>query len=396
MDGWHIDAIAEHLEAVTRGQIRQLLINVPPRHGKSNIVSVLWPAWEWTSTPERKWLFASYSQKLSTRDSVACRRLIESAWYQANWPEVKIATDQNEKMRYENTRRGVRIASSVGGTVTGEGGDRIVVDDPHATDEVESDAVRQSVLNWWDGTMVTRLNDPRTGTKVIIGQRVHQQDLSGHVLEQGGWEHLCLPAEFEGDSRKTSIGWTDPRTEPGDLLWPERFGREELDTLKTSMGSYAAASQLQQRPSPAGGGILKRHWWRYWQPRGAGLPPVMVKHPDGSLQPIAAVQLPEKLERVIQSWDMAFKDLKTSDFVVGQTWGCSQANRFLLDQVRPRDIAGCARHVGQVAAVSRKDRRGQGERLSGHSIAEARDIGPDSRESRGRQDRARLRRCAAD
>jgi len=147
-------------------------------------------------------------------------------------------------------------------------------------------------------------------------QHCHQ-DLSGHLLEQG-WEHLCLPAEYEDPSRMTSIGFTDPRTEPDELLWPERFGPKEIVDLKISLGSYAAAGQLQQRPSPAGGGIFKRHWFRYFQPRGANLPPVMVRLPDGTETSIVAIEEPRQVEEQIQSWDCAFKDLSTSDYVVGQ------------------------------------------------------------------------------
>ena len=139
--------------------------------------------------------------------------------------------------------------------------------------EAESDSVRKGTVDWWDVVMSTRVNDPRSAAKVVVMQRCHQQDLSGHVLEQGGWEHLCLPAEYEGPGRVTSIGFSDPRTEIGELLWPERFGPEELETLKRSLGTYAAAGQLQQRPSPSGGGIFQRHWFRLWQPPGANLPP---------------------------------------------------------------------------------------------------------------------------
>src|SRR5580692_6538037 len=145
--GWHIDAIVEHLEAVTRGEIRNLLINVPPRHMKSLLVSVFWPAWEWIEHPERRWLYSSYAASLSIRDSVNCRRLIESPWYHARWGHVfRLTSDQNTKGRFDNNRSGYRLSTSVGGTVTGEGGDRIVCDDPHKVDEVHSDTVRKAAL----------------------------------------------------------------------------------------------------------------------------------------------------------------------------------------------------------------------------------------------------------
>jgi len=197
--GWHIDAICLHLEAVSKGWIRNLLINLPPRHMKSLTVSVFWPCWEWATRPELRWLFVSYAESLSLRDSVKCRRLIQSQWYQANWGhKFHLMGDQNAKERYDNSASGYRLATSVNGSNTGEGGDRICVDDPHNIRERESDVIREGCLQWWDEVMPTRLNNPKTGTRVIVAQRVHERDLSGHVLEQGGWEHLCLPAEFEG------------------------------------------------------------------------------------------------------------------------------------------------------------------------------------------------------
>src|SRR5271168_477551 len=227
--GWHIDAITDHLEAVTRGDIRNLLIYVPPRHMKSLLVSVLWPAWEWIAHPERRWLYSSYAATLSIRDSVKCRTLIESPWYQRFWGDrYTLASDQNTKTRFDNNRSGYRIATSVGGTATGEGGDRIVCDDPHNVQDAESDSVRKATLDWFDVVMSTRVNDPRTAAMVVVMQRCHQRDLSGHLLEQGGYEHLCLPAEYEGPGRVTSIGFSDPRKEVGELLWPEQFGPEEI------------------------------------------------------------------------------------------------------------------------------------------------------------------------
>jgi len=262
--GFHIDAIIDHLEAVTRGEIRNLLINVPPRHMKGLLVSVFFPAWEWIRWPERRWLYSSYAATLSIRDSVKCRRLIESPWYQARWGHVFALTgDQNAKSRFDNNRSGYRLSTSVGGSVTGEGGDRIICDDPHKVDEVESDTARKNAIDWWDVAMSTRVNDPKTSAKVVVMQRCHQQDRSGHLLEQGGWEHLCLPAEYEGSKHVTVIGFADPRTEHGQLLWRKRYGPKEIEETKRSLGSYAAAGQLQQRPSPAEGGMIKRYWFQF-------------------------------------------------------------------------------------------------------------------------------------
>jgi predicted phage terminase large subunit-like protein len=265
--GTHIQLVADHLEAVTKGQIRNLLINLPPRHMKSLTVSVFWPVWEWIAAPHRRWLFASYAASLSIRDSLKCRRLIGSPWFQERWGDrLKLTSDQNEKMRFENDKTGCRIATSVGGSATGEGGDRVVVDDPHNVSERESDSIRRATLTWWDETMSTRLNDPKTGAKVIVMQRIHEKDLSGHVLEQGGYVHLCLPAEFDPAHRCTTIlNLKDERMVEGELLWPERISRSEIADFKLRLGPAGYAGQFQQRPAPAGGNRFKQEWFRYYR-----------------------------------------------------------------------------------------------------------------------------------
>src|SRR5207248_2403509 len=152
-----------------------------------------WRAWEWLRYPERRWLYSSYAASLSIRDSIKCRRLIESPWYQQRWGDrFALTSDQNTKGRFDNNRSGYRLSTSVGGAATGEGGDRIICDDPHNVQEAESDSVRKATLDWWDVVMSTRVNDPKTSSKVVVMQRCHQQDLSGHLLEKRGFEHLCL------------------------------------------------------------------------------------------------------------------------------------------------------------------------------------------------------------
>lgn len=265
--GYHVEAIAEHLQAVSDGLIQNLIINIPPRHSKSTLVSVIWPTWEWIEAPWLRWLFLSYAQTLSTRDSVKRRRLIESEWYRERWGDrYRLTADQNQKMRFENDRTGVMIASSVGGTGTGEGGQRLVVDDPHSAQDVESDVKRESVLDWWDGTMATRADQPGSTSRVIVMQRLHELDLVGHILEKakdGGeqYDHLILPAEYEPRVQVCMADLQhDPRTEPGQLLSPERFNRDAVNKLKVEL-QHRAAGQLQQRPEPAGGAIYKQAWW---------------------------------------------------------------------------------------------------------------------------------------
>src|SRR6266850_1425394 len=253
---WHIDAICEHLQAVTDGQIHNLLINMPPRSMKSLCVSVFWPMWEWTTRPHIRWMYSSYALSLAVRDSLKCRRIIDSEWYKRNWGSVfTLYKDQNLKSRFENSKSGYRLAVSVGSAATGEGGDRIVCDDPHNVIDAESEVVRSNTLEWWDQSMNSRLNNPKTGAKVIVMQRVHQNDLTGHILDQGEYIHLRLPAEFEIENKCfTSIGWQDPRKEDGELLWPDRMPIEVLRSLRRSLGPLSYAGQYQQRPMPAEGG----------------------------------------------------------------------------------------------------------------------------------------------
>lgn len=318
--GWHIDAIAEHLEALTRGEIRNLIINVPPRHMKSLSVAVFWPTWVWATMPEIRWMFSSYAEDLALRDSVKCRRVILSRWYQRRWGHAfKLTGDQNQKRRFENDRGGYRLALGVGGGSTGEGGDIIVVDDPHKALEATSIASLENVIQWWDETMSTRANNPQSVRKVIIMQRLHQRDLVGHILskarEEGGeqWEHLCLPAEYEASARVTGLGWKDPRKQPGELLWPQRFGRSELAKLQVALGPRGTAGQLQQRPAPLGGSVYKRDWWADENRYDPDAPPPTVAR--------------------FLSCDTALKDKESNDFSAISVWELGADYRIALRYV---------------------------------------------------------------
>jgi predicted phage terminase large subunit-like protein len=262
---WHLEAICLHLQAVTEGRIRKLIINVPPRTGKSTIVSVLWPCWEWARNPAVRMMFASYAQQLSLRDSVRRRLVIQSEWFQERWPNVKLSGDQNVKHEFQNISLGYMVATSTGGTVTGRGGDRLVLDDPNDATQMESEVQRESALTWFDLQWSTRGNNPATYCEVIIQQRTHEQDITGHALRQGEWVHLKLPMEFSGQACSTSIGWKDPRTELGALLDPVRFNIGSVNNLKKRLGPYGASGQLQQEPSPSEGGIIKRAWIRAYE-----------------------------------------------------------------------------------------------------------------------------------
>jgi predicted phage terminase large subunit-like protein len=261
---WHLDAIAEHLQAVIMGQITRLIIMVPPRHMKSTSLAIMAPAYSWTIKPHLKWLFASYAFNLSIRDSRKCRRVLTSTWYQRRWGDkFKFVHDQNTKIRFENDKQGYRLATSVDGQLTGEGGDIIAVDDPHNVREAESEATREATLAWWRESMSSRLNDPKRGAFILSQQRVHVRDLAGDAMaREQGWTVLCLPARYE--SNHPQVYAFDPRKTDGELLWPERYGEKELTRLETALGAYAAAAQLQQRPSPREGGHFKRHWFDPW------------------------------------------------------------------------------------------------------------------------------------
>jgi predicted phage terminase large subunit-like protein len=200
--------------------------------------------------------------------------------------------------------------------------------------------------------MSTRLNNMATGNKIVIMQRLHEMDLSGHVLAQGNYEHLCLPSEFEPDRCSvTSTGWRDPRTAPGELLCPEMYCQTVLEQAKRDLGAAGYAGQHQQRPAPAAGGILPRHQWRFWKPAGLVLPPVTVRSPDGSAVENYAVDLPVSFDAVIQSWDFAFKDGINADFVVGLILARKGSNRYVLDQMRGRmDLPDTLRAVRMMTA----------------------------------------------
>jgi predicted phage terminase large subunit-like protein len=311
--GVHIDLICDLLEMVASGRERRVLINIPPRYGKTLLCSVLFLAWLWLTRPEMRFLTASYSHDLATRDSLTMRRLVSSEWYQERWlGRARLVDDQAAKARYDTSRGGSRVAVSVGGSATGEGGDVIVLDDPLKIEHAHSAAQRESVIEWFNTTLMTRLNDPATSAVIVIGQRLHENDLFGHLLAVGGWTHICLPAEYDLDHPFRYP--LDPRCERGELLWPERWQATDIDQEKRRLGSARAASMLQQLPAPLTGMIIQRHWWVYYGP---------------------TLPLP-RFDVILQSWDLAFTDTASADYVVGQVWGITGADRYLLRQVRQR------------------------------------------------------------
>jgi predicted phage terminase large subunit-like protein len=273
---------------------------------------------------------ASYSLDLSTRHSLMRRRLVESKWYRDHWPHVHLTGDQNAKREFENDKTGYMIATSVGGTSTGRGGSRLIIDDPHSVSEAESDVIREGVLEWFDRTWSTRSNNPQRPREVVIMQRVHFKDVSGHMLEQGDVEHLKIPMEYDPDTtRATSIGWKDPRKERGQLLAPEWFTPGVVAQFKLRLGSYAYACQYQQTPVPAEGGTFKKHWLRYFKWDG----PEWIVIEDGRQFQLST------LTRFI-TVDLAASLRETADYTVISAWaffnGTNAPKLFLLDVTRGR------------------------------------------------------------
>ena len=264
---WHIDLIAEYLQAVWLGQYSKIIFNMPPRFMKSIAITIALPAWGLGKKPDEQFMCASYSASLALKHSVYGRAVMESEWYRATFPETQIRKDQNEKSQYMTTKMGFRVATSVGGSATGDGGNYRILDDPINPEEALSDKVRSSVNTWIDQTWSTRGNDPKTCADIVVMQRLHVNDPTGHILDQGGYKHVIIPQEAE---KKTTIIMPISKAkivrEKGELLHKERFGKKEKETAQIRLGSYGYAGQHQQRPVPLAGGRIDLGWFpRYKQ-----------------------------------------------------------------------------------------------------------------------------------
>lgn len=257
IDCKHIRVLCEHYQAVYDGRISNLLINIPPGCTKSLVSNVFFPAWAWANNPSLRFFHATYDARLSTRDSVKCRTLLESRWYQETfYGVVEFARGENQKTYYVNTAGGYRMATSVGGHGTGEHPHFIIADDPNNVKKAESRNERQAVEDWWTQTMSTR-GASLDSRRVIVQQRLHEQDLTGVCLQLGGYDHLCLRMRFEGKQRATSIGWQDWREKDGELLCPQLYSLRKIEEIESILGPYGTAGQLQQRPVPRTGGMFK-------------------------------------------------------------------------------------------------------------------------------------------
>lgn len=309
--GWALDAICLHLEAVTKGEITRLLMNVPPGSMKSLLTGVIWPAWEWgpRGMPEMRFVGTAHEEQLAIRDSRRCRDLIKSEWYQKLWP-IQLMADLDGKREFGNTKKGIRQARAFT-SMTGVRGDRVILDDPISADNANSQAKLEAARIAFTETLPTRVNSEKSAI-VVIMQRLNEKDISGVILQMGlPYVHLCIPMRFEPERRSvTSIGWQDPRTEEGELMFPERFGDAQVTELEQTLGTYGAAGQLQQRPAPRGGGIINTDWFTYWR------------------------VLPQLDFRFI-TVDTAQKTAEQNDWSVMQAWARSSTGKAVkLDQVR--------------------------------------------------------------
>lgn len=354
---WHHELMCDYLDKFARLEIKRLMIFCPPRMGKSELVSRRLPAFILGSDPNAPIIAASYGADLARRMNRDVQRIIDSHEYQNVFPNTRLFgknirtvgggswlrnSDEFEIVEYGGYYRG----AGVGGSITGMGMKWGIIDDPVKNrQDASSPVIREGLWDWYVSTFRTRLA-PGGGILITV-TTWHEDGLearllrlaeSSHSADQ--WVVIRLAAIAE-----EPIPVYDVR-QVGDPLWPERYSLEDMEATKTTLGSYEWNALYQQRPSPDSGGIFKRHWWRYWKPKGVTLPPVMVKLEDGGLAEIEAVDLPTKFDEQLQSWDMAFKGTSTSDYVAGQVWGRVGANRYMLDYFKERaDINDSIRAV---------------------------------------------------
>ena len=313
---WHLEVIAAKLTAVREGKIRRLIINLPPRHLKSLMASIAFPAWCLGHDPSAQILCVSYAQDLADKLARDCRAIMMSPWYGRIFP-TRLAPHRQAVQEFITTRQGYRLATSTGGVLTGRGADIILIDDPLKPEEALSDAQRKAANEWYDHTLYSRVNDKRRGAIVIIMQRLHEDDLVGHVLAQEPWELLSFPAIAEGDEMHrigTMWGpWGFGRRQ-GEALHSAREPLETLDRIRRTIGEYNFAGQYQQSPAPLGGGLVKAEWFKRYR----------------------ANEQPERFDRIVQSWDTANKATELSDFSVCTTWGVKGKDLFLIAVFRRR------------------------------------------------------------
>lgn len=313
--GWALDAICQHLEAVEIGESKRLLMNVPPGTMKSLLTGVIFPAWVWgpRGKPEKRFISTAHKQDLAVRDNMKCRRLIQSDWYQKRWP-LNMVGDQNAKTKFENDATGFREAMAFT-SMTGARGDFVLVDDPLSADDANSEAALNAAELTFLEALPTRVNNENSAI-IVIMQRLHERDTSGIILDRKlPYTHLCLPMRFEPQRRcTTDIGFTDPRKVDGELLFPERFSEDQVAELERTLGSYATAGQLQQRPTPRGGGMFKKEWFQ-----------IVKALPVGC--------------RFVRGWDLAATDDASAAATAGVLMAKAPDGRFIVADVKREQLS---------------------------------------------------------
>ena len=311
LPNWHVDAIVYQLMRVQAGDISRLLINQPPRSLKSICVSVAYAAWLLGHDPTRRVIVVSYSNEFAAELHRQFRMVVDAPWYRALFPGMRPARDSGTEL--VTTAGGSRYATSVGGTLTGRGADLIIVDDPLKAEDAMSEQARKRVIDWYAGTLVSRLNDKENGPIIVVMQRLHENDLAGHLLGQGGWEHLDLPSIAVEDFVIPLGGGKLMTRRVGDILHPERESKDALDRIKAEIGSLQFSGQYQQRPVPLEGNLIRRDWFRYYN----HLPQDPGNH-------------------ITQSWDIAMMTGDANDYSVCTTWQMIKSDYYVLDVFRAR------------------------------------------------------------
>ena len=312
LDNWHLDLISEYLMAVVQSKIKRLIINIPPRFLKSICVSAAWPAWLLAKNPAYKIISASYSQALSTKHNIDCKNIIQSSWYGEAFPRSKIIQGQNSKNKFVTEYGGFRLATSVGGTLTGEGADFLIIDDPLTPMQALSDKFRNRANTWFEQTFASRLNSLKHGRIVIVMQRLHINDLTGFLLKKSHktWHVLKLPFIAEDDTF-IEFGNFSYRRKSGDYLHVGRYNIDDIDGIKNALGSYAFSSQYQQEPLYLEGNIIKNSWLKYYDDQ-------------------------SDFDEIYQSWDCAIKTSYQNDYSVCTTWGIKDSKYYLIDVFRDK------------------------------------------------------------
>ena len=314
LPNWHIDAIAHVLRWCMEGKLKRLIITMPPRSLKSICVSVAFPAFLLGHNPRARSIVVSYSQDLALKHAHDWRTVMHSDWYRYLFSSTRINPKRDTQSEVETIARGFRLATSVGGTLTGRGADYLILDDMMKPDEVMSDTKRQSAIDWYRNTLYTRLDDKENGVVIVVQQRLHEGDIVGYLKEQEGWYHLDLPAIAEEEMIIPLGRDRQMVRNPEHILHPERESKAALDRAKETLGSYNFAAQYQQRPAPSGGGLVKWKWFQFYEEK-----------PHKGRQ-----------DEIIQSWDTASKAEELNSYSVCTTWLVRDNQYYLLDVFRAR------------------------------------------------------------